>query len=305
MKRNKLSSLYFLILLVLLSFVIIVSGCIEKEEIATEETDNTTENVVSTKLETQDEDATNITELDADKKEMEADMEEKFEPVMPIHIGLWASSECYTSESELDNDYFIVYWYEFADGYKGKRYDDNGIEFDEFTYEVLDDVRLVFHYDDSDEIVNYNFDDEGKRIVLTFDDHQEKLAWVSHGTIDDIGNLGLTFHAENITPTGCDIVCEQKGGLPLGKIVWDAGYSLLMYDEESNSWGTTEVLLTDEETKIDMDSKVIKHYDWSESLGVLDNGKYYVIFPVKDVVYQEGIWNSYQYKTELIIPSLD
>ena len=302
MKGNKIIVFpYLFILFVIFNFCVIV-GCTEFEGIVSEENEDSVEDDYSMENLVENGDLIGVTEFDEYDRKVEEDMmKESFEPVMPIQAGLWSSSECFTSETESDNDYYIVYWYEFSNDYKGIRYDDNGIESDEFTYEVLDDECMVFHYNNLDETVKYSFGEDGKHIVLNFNNHLEKLAWVSYGSVEDIGELGLTFRAENISPTGCDVVCEQKGGSASGKIMWDAGYSLLIYDDESKSWGTTEVFMSDTETEIEKDSTVLKHYDWSESLGALANGRYYIIFPVKDVVYQASTWNSYQYKVELMI----
>ena len=273
--------LVYSVIVLFLLLGVINSGCSDATEV---ESDTETEEVtVTDNIISEEVNESNNTDDDENSEEI-------FEPAMPIHLGIWSGTF-----------YSIVHWYEFTDESSGKRYDSDGIEYEEFTYEVLDDAHVKFHYDDHDEAAHYSFGEDGKHVVLTFNDHQEKLAWVSHGPIDDIGELGLSFYADNITPTGCDVVCTQKGGSPSGKIVWDAGYSILIYDDESKSWGTTEVLMTESEINIDMDSTVTKHYDWSEVKGELSTGRYYIIFPVRDVIYQGGDWNSYQYKAEFTI----
>lgn len=58
--------------------------------------------------------------------------------------------------------------------------------------------------------------------ITTYQDYQQSLSWMSHGTLEDIGGLGLTFTASDITPFGCRLNYAQNGGWSTGEITADS-----------------------------------------------------------------------------------
>ena len=126
---------------------------------------------------------------------------DEFKAQMPVHSGIWQAADYGRTN----------YYYEFSEGYTGRRLGANAGDVEEFSYEVNDGDNLVMHYADRDEYAHYSFGEDGKHLVLTYQDYQQNLQWMSHGTLEDLGGLGLTFTAEDITPFGCTLRYSQSG----------------------------------------------------------------------------------------------
>ncbi len=120
-------------------------------------------------------------------------LEDEFDAQMPAHAGIWQAADYGRTN----------YYYEFTEGYSGRRLGANAGDVEAFSYEVNDGDNLVIHYADRDEYAHYSFGDDGKHLVLTYQDYQQNLQWMSHGTLEDMGGLGLTFTVDDITPFGC------------------------------------------------------------------------------------------------------
>ena len=65
---------------------------------------------------------------------------------------------------------------------------------------------------------------------------------MSHGTLEDMGGLGLTFTVEDITPFGCTLRYSQSGGYVTGEITADNSFNLIVHSEEDDEWGRDEAL---------------------------------------------------------------
>lgn len=82
--------------------------------------------------------------------------EDEFVAQMPVHSGIWQAADYGRTN----------YYYEFTEGYSGRRLGANAGDVEEFSYEVNDGENLVIHYADRDEYAHYSFGDDGKHLVL-------------------------------------------------------------------------------------------------------------------------------------------
>ncbi len=223
-------------------------------------------------------------------------IEDVFEPHMPAHQGIW-------QVSDYGN---ISYYYEFGAEDSGRRVRANEGNIEEFTYEVTDEENLVFHYDNRDEYAHFSFGDDGKHLVLTYKDYQQSLLWVSHGTLEDMGGLGLSFTAEDVTPFGCTLKYTQNGGYVTGEITEDKSFSIILHDEGDNEWGFTDYFGDEEQTfTIEKDSSGSLTLDWSSKIGILKPGEYVLAFNIKDVRNVGGDWDSFDYRVWFTVPDID
>lgn len=217
---------------------------------------------------------------------------EEFLPQLPVHAGIWEART-------YDQTYR---YYEFdvdCDG-RTRRYDEGDAV--SFTYEDAGDELIVFRTENGEETAHYRFGEDGKHLVLTFSDRQEELIWVSHGTLEDSGGLGLMVIAENITPEGCRLILRQAGGYPTGEIVADDRYQLLCYDAEQDSWGWKDEIQTGQGPyTAEKDAKTEIDIDWSEEYGSLAPGRYFLCFRVRDIRNPGGDWDAYMYRAEIVI----
>ena len=219
--------------------------------------------------------------------------EEIFKPEMPIHAGVW----------QVEDYGDISYYYDFKDDNSGRRVRFYEGDIEEFTYEVTDGKNLVLHYDDRDEYANYSFGEDGKHLVLTYKDYQQSLSWVSHGTLEDMGGLGLSFTTEDVTPVGCTLKYSQKGGYVSGDITVDQCYCVILYDEDEGNWGFTDYIGDEDQTyTIDKNSSGSLTLDWGRKLGALKPGTYALKFRIRDVRNVGGDWDSFDYRVWFTVP---
>ena len=154
--------------------------------------------------------------------------------------------------------------------------------------------------DDGDTIAEYSFGEDGKIVTFSFEKEQITLFWISHGTLEDIGGLGLTFSIENITPKGCTVICQQSDGYVSGEIIADKSFDLMMFSGDSWGWSGLIGNKTDN-VVIQKESNTEWVLDWSQYSENLRLGRYYLCFQVRDVRSKGGDWDSYQYRVELQI----
>ncbi len=64
-----------------------------------------------------------------------------------------------------------------------------------------------------------------------------------HGTLEDMGGLGLSVIAEDVTPFGCTLKYEQNGGDVTGEITAEKSFSIILHDDGNDEWGFTDYLL--------------------------------------------------------------
>ncbi len=220
-----------------------------------------------------------------------------FEAGMPIHSGIWNAA-----------DYGVTkYYYEFGDNYDGRRMNPGVGMVEAFTYEVTSGDNLVIHYEDRDENAHFSFGDDGKHLVLTYQDYQQSLSWMSHGTLEDIGGLGLTFTVLDITPFGCTLEYAQNGGYVTGEITADNLFGIMkVHSEEEGLWGCSDYCGAEDETfVIDKDSSGSITIDWSGKLGMLTPGDYILQLRIRDIRNIGGDWDSFDYKVWFTVPEND
>ena len=89
---------------------------------------------------------------------------------------------------------------------------------------------------------------------------------------------GITLKAENVTPKGLTVICEQSGGENVAELDTGSYYFIQRYDEE---WTNVEYLpqeydigWTSEAWIITKDSSVSWDIDWEWLYGKLPAGKY-------------------------------
>ena len=221
---------------------------------------------------------------------------DEFKAQMPVHSGIWQAADYGRT----------TYYYEFSDEYTGRRLGSNAGNVEEFSYEVNDSDNLVMHYADRDEYAHYSFGEDGKHLVLTYQDYQQNLQWMSHGTLEDLGGLGLTFTAEDITPFGCTLRYSQSGGYVTGEITADNYYSLIVHSEEDDEWGSTDYFGTEGQTfTIEKDSSGEIKIDWTSKLGMLVPGDYVLSFQIRDIRNVGGDWDSFDYRVWVSVPEND
>lgn len=88
---------------------------------------------------------------------------------------------------------------------------------------------------------------------------------------------GITLHAEDVTPTGMNLVCTQQGGIPEGQLMSGQPYVLQMY--ENGQWSSLPHLLdewawTMEGWMIPTNHSVSWQVNWSWLYGELAPGHY-------------------------------
>ena len=214
-------------------------------------------------------------------------LEEEFNAQMPVHFGIWQAADYGRTN----------YYYEFSKEYIGRRLGANAGDVEEFSYEVNDGDNLVMHYADRDEYAHYSFGDDGKHLVLTYQDYQQNLQWMSHGTLEDMGGLGLTFTVKDITPFGCTLQYSQSGGYVTGEITADNYFSLIVQSEEDVEWGCTDYFGEEGQTfTIEKDSSGEIKIDWTSKLGMLVPGDYVLSFQIRDIRNVGGDWDSFDYR---------
>ena len=214
-------------------------------------------------------------------------LEEEFNAQMPVHFGIWQAADYGRTN----------YYYEFSKEYIGRRLGANAGDVEEFSYEVNDGDNLVMHYADRDEYAHYSFGDDGKHLVLTYQDYQQNLQWMSHGTLEDMGGLGLSFTAKDITPFGCTLQYSQSGGYVTGEITADNYFSLIVQSKEDGEWGCTDYFGIEGQTfAIEKDSSGEIQIDWTSKLGMLVPGDYVLSFQIRDIRNVGGDWDSFDYR---------
>ena len=239
------------------------------------------------------EDKTNtISEVASDEKtEVIAEASsEVFEKSVPFHQGIWEARSYDRA----------IGWYEFSETYEGRKLDSNEGDAKAFTYETVENQQVIFHFEEGDKVAEYRFGKNGKIVTFTFEEDQITLFWISHGTLEDIGGLGLTFSVENVTPSGCTLICQQSGGYVSGDIVADKSFNLLMFS--GNSWGWSDLIGSPTETiDIQKESNTEWTLDWTSYRENLSPGRYYLCFQIRDVRNKGGDWDSYYYRVEFQI----
>lgn len=224
------------------------------------------------------------------------DADDEFTTELPVHKGVW----------EVAEDGFIDCYYEFSGDYSGRKLKNNSSKIEAFTYEKTKDNTLVLHFEDRDEYANYNIGEDGKHLVLTYKEYQETLLWVSHGTFEDMGGLGLTFEAEDVTPFGLELKYTQKDGDVTGEITADQEFCVIIYDEETDDGGYTSYFGNDgEELVIDKDSSGSLSVDWTEVVGALEPGNYVLKFRIRDIRNNGGDWDSFDYRVWFTVPEYE
>ena len=230
--------------------------------------------------------------LEETAEEVSGETEEAFLPELPIHQGIWEARA-------YDQAYR---YYEFDVEMDGRSIGAEEADAVAFTYEDGGNGQIIFHTESGDETAQYSFGEDGKHLVLTFADRQEELAWISHGTLEDLGGLGIRVIAENITPEGCTLVLRQMGGYPEGEIKADSSFHLLCYDPLTDRWGWKEEIRTDEEPYlVEKGTATERVIDWSEEYGSLEPGRYYLYFRIRDIRNEGGDWDAYRYRAEIVV----
>ncbi|MBR6094052.1 MAG: hypothetical protein IKP92_03400 [Lachnospiraceae bacterium] len=215
---------------------------------------------------------------------------EVFEKSVPFHQGIW----------EVRSYDRAIGWYEFSETYEGRKLDNNEADAQDFTYEAVDNQQVIFHFEEGDKAAEYRFGENGKIVTFSFEKNQITLFLISHGTLEDIGGLGLTFSVENITPTGCTLICQQSGGYVSGEIVADKSLDLLIFS--GDSWGLSGLIGSQTDTvEIQKESTTEWVLDWSQYCEKLSPGRYYLCFQVRDVRNKGGDWDSFPYRVEFRI----
>ncbi|MBR4579761.1 MAG: hypothetical protein IKO32_00840 [Lachnospiraceae bacterium] len=213
-----------------------------------------------------------------------------FEKSVPFHQGIWEARSYDRA----------IGWYEFSETYEGRKLDSNEGDAKAFTYETVDNQQVIFHFEEGEKVAEYRFGENGKIVTLTFEKDQITLFWISHGTLEDIGGLGLTFSVENVTPSGCTLICQQSGGYVSGDIVADKSFNLLMFS--GNSWVWSDLIGSPTETiDIQKESNTEWTLDWTSYRENLSPGRYYLCFQIRDVRNKGGDWDSYYYRVEFQI----
>ena len=213
-----------------------------------------------------------------------------FEKSVPFHQGIWEARSYDRA----------IGWYEFSETYEGRKLDSNEGDAKAFTYETVDNQQVIFHFEEGEKVAEYRFGENVKIVTLTFEKDQITLFWISHGTLEDIGGLGLTFSVENVTPSGCTLICQQSGGYVSGDIVADKSFNLLMFS--GNSWGWSDLIGSPTETiDIQKESNTEWTLDWTSYRENLSPGRYYLCFQIRDVRNKGGDWDSYYYRVEFQI----
>ena len=223
-------------------------------------------------------------------------LEDEFVAQMPVHSGIWKAADYGRT----------TYYYEFSDEYTGRRLGSIAGNVEEFSYEVNDSDNLVIHYADRDEYAHYSFGEDGKHLVLTYNDYQQSLQWMSHGTLEDMGGLGLSFIAEDVTPFGCTLKYEQNGGYVTGEITAEKSFSIILHDDGDNEWGVTDYFGDEDQNfTIEKDSSGNMTLDWSSKIGILKPGEYVLAFSIRDVRNVGGDWDSFDYRVWFSVPEID
>lgn len=213
-----------------------------------------------------------------------------FEKSVPFHQGIWEARSYDRA----------IGWYEFSETYEGRKLDSNEGDAKAFTYETVDNQQVIFHFEEGDKGAEYRFGENGKIVTFTFEKDQITLFWISHGTLEDIGGLGLAFSVENVTPLGCTLICQQSGGYVSGDIVADKAFNILMFS--GNSWGWSDLIGSPTETiDIQKESNTEWTLDWTSYRENLSPGRYYLCFQIRDVRNKGGDWDSYYYRVEFQI----
>lgn len=263
---------FFIGIISIVVFSLIICGCTNKNLL--EDGPNTISELYS------DENANGMVE----------NVSEIFDESLPFHQGIW----------EVRSYDQATGWYEFSETYEGRKLECNEVDAHAFTYEIADNEQVIFHFDDGDTIAEYSFGEDGKIVTFSFEKEQITLFWISHGTLEDIGGLGLTFSVENITPKGCTVICQQSDGYVSGEIIADKSFDLMMFSEDS--WGWSGLIGNKTDTVvIQKESNTEWVLDWSQYSENLRPGRYYLCFQVRDVRSKGGDWDSYQYRVELQI----
>ena len=214
-----------------------------------------------------------------------------FSAQMPVHTGVWQAADYGETK----------YFYEFSQEFSGRRVSAFEGTVEDFSYELTSGDNLVIHYADRDEYAHYSFGEDGKHLVLTYQDYQQNLQWMSHGTLEDIGGLGLSFIADNVTPQGCTLSYMQKGGFVTGEIVFDKSFQLIVFSDDS--WGFSDWFGEDEQYfSIEKDSHGELSLDWTETGVVLEPGTYVLRFGIRDVRNTGGDWDSFDYRVWFTVP---
>ena len=232
----------------------------------------------------------NILPEDAAEQEEKEDV---FSAAIPFHRGIWE-----------DRSYGRMNaYYEFTDFSSGRRLHIDQCDPVPFTYEIVGENQIVFHEDESDISAHYRFGNSVKHLIITFQEMQMELFWISNGTLEDIGGLGLTVSAKDVSPTGCTLVFTQEGGYPTGEIVAGNQYQMLCYDKKEDSWGWREDLIFNKDSiTVAEDSTEFMVLDWTEEYGSLEPGRYILGIRVRDVRDTGGDWDAYTYRVDLYVP---
>lgn len=127
--------------------------------------------------------------------------------------------------------------------------------------------------------------------ATTGDENTTEPTGVEMDVMDSGANIGVTFAAKDITPTGMTLIVKQSGGEPTGELKTGSFYVIDKFDgsdwvgvpyvsdESSNAWDSDVYWL-------EMDGEIEIVMDWSEIYGELPAGKYRLS---KDIVDFRGL----------------